>query len=654
VSGADLKKRVEAIMSNRPATKLNSARKFLLAASAAIAVASPVLAGLMGSHHAVAQTQNGSAPPLSDEIAQRLAEQRRPRTVVPLDPKAFDQYVGYYLMESGLAFTITRDGDHFLFRLSGQQSVEIYPESSSKFFAKVVTAQLSFATDTQGRVTELVLHQGGFERHARRIDEADAKNLEAAREARIANKAPSPGTEESLRRFIDSMQRGQPNYDEMTPTLAAANRSHISWSGPLMKSLGALKSITFRTVNAQGFDVYDATFEKGRVEFSIAPLTSDGKVAARAWHISSPSQTEQQMKVGAEPTPEPAVTAILAAFDKYEVVGIPEAHGMKDVDDFILSLIQNPAFSEKVNDIAVECGNSLYQPVLDRYISGEDVPFTEVRKVWRNTTQPMCGLSGFFEQFFPLVRALNQKLPPEERIRVLAGDPPIDWEQVKTVQELDKSMMNREASITSVMEKEVLSKHRKALMLFGTMHLMHAMSAVSTYEKNYPNVTFVISELAAFDTDLPRLSDSPFASWPVPSLARAKGTWLGALDLTHFIPPPFLIDKECNVHNEFPGEQQPMENLVDAFLYLGPQDLRLREQIPADIALDEDYERELQRRMVLQGFPGAGTGSAEFHRQIVASAEDPLFRMPKQPPAAHLDLLVKNCLERKSSNEPPR
>ena len=89
----------------------------------------------MGSRHAVAQTQNGSALSPPDEIAQRLAEQRRPRTVVPLDPKAFDQDVGYYLVESGLVFTITRDGDHFLSRLSGQQSVEIYPESSSQFFA---------------------------------------------------------------------------------------------------------------------------------------------------------------------------------------------------------------------------------------------------------------------------------------------------------------------------------------------------------------------------------------------------------------------------------------------------------------------------------------------------------------------------------------
>jgi hypothetical protein len=62
--------------------------------------------------------------------------------------------------------------------------------------------------------------------------------------------------------------------------------------------------------------------------------------------------------------------------------------------------------------------------------------------------------------------------------------------------------------------------------------------------------------------------------------------------------------------------------------------------------------KELQRRMVLQGFPGAGESTAELNRQIVASAEDPLFGIPKPPP--HLDLLVKNCPERKSSNSAPQ
>ena len=363
------------------------------------------------------------------------------------------------------------------------------------------------------------------------------------------------------------------------------------------------------------------------------------------------AQTPQQTKPkGSEPTPEPAVSAILAAFDKYEVVAMPEAHGMKDLDDFIFSLIRTPTFSEKVNDIAVECGNSLYQPVLDGYIAGEDVPFTEVRKVWRNTTQSMCGTSGFFEQFFPLVRAINQRLPPGKRLRVLAGDPPIDWDRVKNFEDILK-VAHRDAGIASVMEKEVLSKHRKALMLFGTFHLMHGVggSAVSIYENDYPNVAFVISDLGYFDTDLPTLSSGALASWPIPSLARAKGTWLGALDLGQFLPPLTFIDKDCNVHNEFPKElQKPMADLVDAFLYLGPQDLRLIEQMPADIALDVDYRMELRRREALSGFPRSATGTLkESDQQIVNGAEHPLLSVARPPdPKA----MVQSCLEHKSSS----
>jgi len=376
--------------------------------------------------------------------------------------------------------------------------------------------------------------------------------------------------------------------------------------------------------------------------------------------VISRAQVQQQTKPrGSEPTPEAAVPAILAAFDKYEVVGMSEAHGMKDVDDFILSLIRNPAFAEKVNDIEVECGNSLYQAVLDRYIAGENVPFTEVRKVWRNTTQPMCGMSGFFEQLFPLVRAINQKTSPGKRLRVLAGDPPIDWEQVKSSQDIAK-FSDRDASIASVMEKEVLSKHRKALMLFGLFHLMHgagvgAGNAVTIYEKDYPNLTFVISDLANFDTDLSTLSSSPFATWPAPSLARAKGTWLGALGLTHFFPPTIWTDSDCNVYNEFPkNEQKPMADLVDAFLYLGPQDLRLTEPMPADIALDVDYMAESLRREALAGLPGAGT-LKEFDQQIVNGAENPVVVVPKLPDAkAFFPFIKQNCLDRKSRSSTPQ
>jgi hypothetical protein len=348
--------------------------------------------------------------------------------------------------------------------------------------------------------------------------------------------------------------------------------------------------------------------------------------------------------------PEPAIPAILAAFDRYEVVAMPEAHGMKDIDDLILALIRDPRLPEKVNDIAVECGNSLYQPVLDRYIAGMDVPFAEVRKVWRNTTQDMCSNSGFFEQLFPLVRAINQKLPAAKRLRVLAGDPPIDWEQVKTGDEA-RRFLNRDPNIASVMVKEVLAKHRKALMLFGTFHLMHGneRGAVSMYEKDYPGRTFVIGNLGIYDTNRRDGSRSPFASWPNPSLAQTKGTWLGALSLSDIWPPPIRIDADCKVTIGFPPHlQQPMGTMVDAFLYLGPQEFQLDEPMPADIALDTEYMAELRRRDALMGFPGDPLQSQkEINEEIMQGAREPLL---EEPPPSDAKDIEQTCLARKKQS----
>jgi hypothetical protein len=259
------------------------------------------------------------------------------------------------------------------------------------------------------------------------------------------------------------------------------------------------------------------------------------------------------------------------------------------------------------------------------------VPFVTVRKTWRNTSQPMCGLSGFFEQLVPLIRALNQKLPPERRLRVLAGDPPIDWERAKSAQE---TFMDRDESIASVIEREVLAKHRKALMLFGAFHIMHSM-ARPLYIKRIIRTSRMSSPSSAFlIRDVSTLSASPFASWPIPSLAGARGTWLGALDISQIFSPLIRMDKECHVQRDpFNEWHKSIESRIDAFL-----------------ALNEDYMTELQRRAALQGLPFMfGRPS---HQQIVAGAEDPLFRLPKQ---LHEDEqpLVQSCLEHQSHDKAP-
>jgi len=47
--------------------------------------------------------------------------------------------------------------------------------------------------------------------------------------------------------------------------------------------------------------------------------------------------TAQASRKATDPIPEPAISAILATFDKYEVVAMPQGRGMQDLNDFIFS-----------------------------------------------------------------------------------------------------------------------------------------------------------------------------------------------------------------------------------------------------------------------------------------------------------------------------
>jgi hypothetical protein len=165
---------------------------------------------------------------------------------------------------------------------------------------------------------------------------------------------------------------------------------------------------------------------------------------ATAWPIAVSGRVPPANLKRRDPIPKNADKAILAAFDKYEVVGLGVFYGKKNLDNFILGLLRNQALPDKVNVIAVECGNSLYQPILDRYIAGENVPLSEVQKVWRNTTQPNCGLSIFYDEFFPLARRINRTLPPNKKLRVLACDPPINWSKVRSAKDMKPFMGRRQ------------------------------------------------------------------------------------------------------------------------------------------------------------------------------------------------------------------
>jgi CubicO group peptidase (beta-lactamase class C family) len=89
---------------------------------------------------------------------------------IAVDPKLFDGYVGRYQLTPDFVIAVTREGDHLFVQATGQPKFEVFAETDHDYFLKVVDAQITFVTDGASRATELILHQGGRDQHAKRVE----------------------------------------------------------------------------------------------------------------------------------------------------------------------------------------------------------------------------------------------------------------------------------------------------------------------------------------------------------------------------------------------------------------------------------------------------------------------------------------------------
>ncbi len=123
-----------------------------------------------------------------------------------------------------------------------------------------------------------------------------------------------------------------------------------------------------------------------------------------------------------------------------------DAHGNVQNHEFRLALIRDPRFADVVNDIVLELGNALYQDVADRFVSGGDVTYSELRQIWENTVVTTGGNNYLMiEELLRAVRDVNTTRPADRRIRVLLGDPPIDWTRVRTREDWTKFLELRDS-----------------------------------------------------------------------------------------------------------------------------------------------------------------------------------------------------------------
>jgi len=76
-----------------------------------------------------------------------------------------------------------------------------------------------------------------------------------------------------------------------------------------------------------------------------------------------------------------------------------------------------------------------------------------------------------YEEFFRTVREVNRSLPNTRHLRVLLGDPPVDWAKVTRWADLDPWLAERDRYPAELVRREVIEKQRRALLIFGSAHI---------------------------------------------------------------------------------------------------------------------------------------------------------------------------------------
>jgi hypothetical protein len=200
-----------------------------------------------------------------------------------------------------------------------------------------------------------------------------------------------------------------------------------------------------------------------------------------------------------------------------------------------------------------------------------------------------------YASFYKVVRETNQR--GKHQIRILCGDSPIDWKQVKEGSDILPYLRTREQSYAGVVEKQVIARRHHALLIMGTFHFLRhfdLMPARKQFDieqqlRNAGSKPYLIVT-GTSTTGKPGEVDHRFDSWLVPSVVTLAGNWVGEMPALPIV---------TGGHGP-PLAEPRLEDAADALLYLGPPESLSTIQVPASELAGTAYGAELERRQKLQ------------------------------------------------------
>lgn len=338
--------------------------------------------------------------------------------------------------------------------------------------------------------------------------------------------------------------------------------------------------------------------------FSVLWLVlASAQVAAQ----TSPSKQRVQIPTVREPTLNQVVDQLASLLDRTRVLAIGERHGWEEQRRFLIDVLRSERIASRIDDIVIECGNSRFQRLADDYVSGADVPSSALSRIWRSTAAITLTPPSICGDVFDIAREWNARAGKTRALRVLLGQPPIDWFGVTATSKLD-SFPLPDVFLAGLIEHEVIDKGRKAIVIVGSGHLFRDPRAARQTLVQRIDAASAARVIALVPYDgfgnTPGVDslEAQLAKLSAPALLLLGSSHLGAIDASALfsnraqkLVNGVVVEVEVPHH---PGI--PLRALFDGLLYLGNR-ASMTPSRPTDQELaDTAFIRELDRRSRLQ------------------------------------------------------
>jgi hypothetical protein len=167
-------------------------------------------------------------------------------------------------------------GDISLFSLDagGRRTADAVFANNQKMEVMTAVERPLIVADADGRCREILM-PGQFTRAY--VVEAERAGALHGPSATRRN-TPVPGSDQILKRHLEELRHGAPDYEAMTPETAAALRPRAAQEQEILSKLGEMRAMWFRGVNFAGDDMYGIQFANGTAMWQIG-FARDGRIA---------------------------------------------------------------------------------------------------------------------------------------------------------------------------------------------------------------------------------------------------------------------------------------------------------------------------------------------------------------------------------------